>query len=613
MSKPGVVRRVLRAFWNGITRLRLALSNLLFLLVLALLYFVYVGRSPLPFPERAALLVNPVGTVVDQKSYVDPLQALLGRPSPLNNEVLLRDIIDAIELAAGDPGINALVLELDDLLSLGTSKTQEVAVAVEAFRASGKPVIALGDYYTQGQYLLASHADTVIVHPLGGVALEGFASYRQHFREALEKLSVSMHVFHAGEFKSAAEPLVRDDMSEGEKAITSRWLNEVWRQYTGTVEAQRELAAGTVDDFVNRYDEHLAAHAGNLAEASLAQGLVDEIMTRAAANDYLVELVGASDSEGRYEAVTFAQYAARKRPHQKPGDGTVAVVTAEGNILDGDHPPGSIGGDSLARQLRSLREREDVKAVVLRVNSGGGSAFASEIIRQAILDLQAEGMPLVVSMGAVAGSGGYYIAAGADEVIATPATITGSIGVFAAFPTFERLLDRFGVHSDGVATTELAGGARLDRPLSPVVERAVQLTVQRIYDDFIALVADGREMDPAAVDAVAQGRVWSAADAVEQGLVDRLGTLDDAVVSAAGLAGLTQYRVEFVEPALSPREMLMRQFTDRAHAWGLFGRGHAAAAPLARLVEPLLSSLDALDLRGDPAQTYLLCLPCVAP
>src|SRR5210317_1671723 len=350
MSKPSLLRRVFSAIWNGITRVRLALSNILFLLMLLFIYVVYFGGAPEALPERAALLLNPVGTIVDQKSPVMPLQIFAGEASPEDNEVLLRDVIEAIEYARDDPAVNSLVMELDNLGYVGISKTQEIATAMESFKAAGKPVVAVGDYFTQDQFLLASYADSIIINPFGGVGLEGFASYRNYFRETLEKLSVNMHVFHAGEFKSVAEPFLRDDMSPGEKQITGRWLEVLWGQYAATVEAQRELPPGSVNNYVNNYADLLRQQGGDTAAMALEAGLVDELFDRDEANDYLAELVGATNEDGLYEAVFFESYVRRKRPSQLTaveGD-RVAVITAEGNIMPGDEPPGAIGGDSLA-------------------------------------------------------------------------------------------------------------------------------------------------------------------------------------------------------------------------------------------------------------------------
>ena len=611
MSKPSRLRRILAAIWNGITWLRLALSNILFLLLLAVIYFVYMGGGEEPPPERAALLLNMMGTVVDQRSQVEPIAALLVEPSPAEHEVVLRDVIDAIDYASDDPAVSALVMELDELVYAGLSRVQEIAVALERFKDSGKPVVAVGDFYTQDQYLLASYADTVIVNPYGGVALEGFSSYRNYFRDALEKLSINMHVFKAGEHKSVAEPFLRDDMSAPEKAITERWLQVLWGQYAAAVEAQRDLAPGTINDYVNEYADRLAAAGGDSAALAQQAGLVDEVYNRDQSNDYLVATVGASDAEGRYEAMPFERYVRRQRPSALlPVEGErVAVITAQGDILPGEQPPGAIGGESLAAQLQATAEADGVAAIVLRVNSGGGSVFASEVIRQQVLATRAQGIPVVVSMGAVAASGGYYIAAEADEIWATPATITGSIGVFAAIPTFENLLQRLGVYTDGVGTTELAGSLRLDRPLNPQLAQALTSGVAFSYRNFVELVAAGRGMAVEQVDKVAQGRIWSAPDALDRGLLDGLGSLQDAIAAAAALADLDSYEVEYVAPQLTPRELFLQQLAERTGALGI-PVANRVGSVLAGWLAPAVDAAAELASLRDPRHLYARCLEC---
>ncbi len=613
MSKPSLLRRVFSAIWNGITRVRLALSNILFLLFIAVVYFVYLGGGEESPPEKAALLLNLAGTVVDQKSQVEPLQALLGEPAPEDREMLLRDVIDAINYAKDDPAINSLVMELDNLRYVGISKTQEIAEAMEAFKETGKPVVAVGDFFTQDQFLLASYADSIILNSYGGVGLEGYSSYRNYYRETLEKMSVNVHVFHAGEFKSIAEPFLRDDMSPGEKLVTERWLQVLWGQYAATVEAQRELPPGSVNDYVNNFAELLAQQGGNAAALALEAGLVDDLLNRSEANDYLVELVGASNEDGLYEARLFERYVRHQRPSQLTGmEGErVAVITAVGNIVTGDQPPGTIGGDSLANLIAATAEQEGVRALVLRVNSGGGSVFASEVIRQELLRTQALGIPVVISMGAVAASGGYYIAAEADEIWATPGTITGSIGVFAAVPTFERLLERIGVYTDGVGTTDLAGSLRLDRPLNPQVAAIIRSGVDFSYANFRHLVQEGRDMTPEEVDALAEGRVWSAPDALENGLLDGIGSLADAIDAAAARAGLEDYKVDYVALPLSPREMILQSLADRVGSLRIWSASGLSAS-LAPLLAPVADAAAELASLKDPRHLYARCLPCGA-
>jgi len=614
MAKSSWPRRLFSAVWSGITRIRLALSNILFLLVIAFLLFVLLGDSREPHPEKAALLLNLAGTVVDEKAPVDPLQALLVEPAPEDHEVLLRDVIDAIEFARDDSAVNSLVMELNELGHVGISKTQEIAAALESFKATGKPVVAVADFFTQDQFLLASYADTIIVNPLGGVGIEGLASYRSYFRQTLEKLSLSMHVFHAGEFKSIAEPFLRDDMSPGEKLVTGRWLEVLWGQYAATVEAQRELAPGSVNTYVNNFAKSLEEQGGDTAALALKAGLVDKVLDRDQANEYLVELVGASNEDGLFEAVMFEPYVRRMRPNELiPLEGDrVAVITAQGNIMPGEQPPGSIGGDSLAQLIRTAAEQDGVGAIVLRVNSGGGSVFASEVIRQALLRARASGIPVVISMGAVAASGGYYFAAQADEIWATPGTLTGSIGVFAAIPTFERLLERAGVYTDGVGTTELAGSLRLDRPLNPQVAASIRSGVDFTYRNFVQLVADGRDLTTEQVDKLAQGRVWSAPDALEHGMLDGLGSLSDAIDAAAARAGLEEYQVEYVGQPLSPRDLFLQQLADRAGSLRIRGAPAALPASLQALLGPVADAVEELASLKDPRNLYMRCVACGA-
>ena len=525
--------------------------------------------------------------------------------------MLLRDVIEAIELAQTDDSINSLVMQLDYLRYVGISRGQEIMAALEDFRASGKPIVAVADVFTQDQYQLASFADELIAHPMGGVALEGFSVYHNYYAEALEKLSVSMHVFRAGQHKSAVEPLLRTDMSEGEKAVAMDWLDDLWGNYAATVESNRELPAGTVDDYVTGFSARMTSGQGDAAKVALESGLVDQLLTRSQANDYLAELVGARNEDGVFEAVPFEKYLSRKRPVRMPLDAQprVAVITAQGNMLPGEQPPGTIGGDSLARLIRTTAARDGVEAIVLRVNTPGGSMFASEIIRQQLLEIRAEGMPVVVSMGAIAASGGYYIAAAADEIFATANTITGSIGVFAAFPTVENLLQRGGIYTDGVGTTPLAGSLRIDRPLNPQLGASLDAGVAHAYQVFLQIVADGRSMEVDEVAQAAEGRVWSATDALELGLVDQLGNLDAAIEAAAARAELASYEVEYVEQPATFSELFFQQLAERTGGLGLLPRSDRVAALLS-LAQPLLDTADLLTSLQDPRHMYLRCVAC---
>ncbi|MEP5766440.1 MAG: signal peptide peptidase SppA [Halieaceae bacterium] len=615
-ENPGILRRLFGAAWRGLTRIRLVVSNLLFLLVVVVLIALLTGGPGTPLPDKAALLLNPVGTVVEQKSLVDPLAMLLNEPMPEEREVLLADMIDAILWAKDDPAITSLVLELDQLSAIGISKTGELAEAIAEFRDSGKPVVAWGDSFTQTQYLLAAQADTVTIHPMGNVLLEGFANYQWYFAEALEKLSVNVHVFKAGEHKSIAEPLLRNDMSAGEKAVSQRWLDALWAQYTEQVEQRRQLPAGAVNAYVNNFAETVAGNNGDLAVSAEQAGLVDKVLGRSAANAWLASVVGATDEYGDYQAVGFEHYVTHARPPLAnfTGKPQVATIAARGMIQDGDQPAGSIGGDSLALLLHDAIDDPGIAAIVLRIDSGGGSAFASEIVRQKVLEARQRGKPVVVSMGSVAASGGYWIAAAANEIWATPATLTGSIGVFGAIPTFEGLLQRAGVHTDGVATTDVAGAFRTDRALQPAVSATFQAAIDSTYERFVGLVSEGREMPREDVYKLATGSVFAGTDALELGLVDQLGSRRAAVKAAAKLAGLQpdEYISITYEDAPDPGQLLLQQLMGSARAT-LGSPGSGWPQSLTAWQARLQAGLQILQSLDDPNSVYAHCMVCLAP
>ena len=616
IERPGPIRHVLGTLWTGVTKVRVAMSNIIFLLLITLVVLAFRDSAPPPLPQKAALLLNPAGTVVVQKSHTEPLAQLFSEQSPQEAETLLSDMIDAILMAKDDPRISALVMELDSLLAIGVSKTDEVAEAIAEFRSSGKPVVAWNDALSQNQYLLASQADEIIIHPMGSVLLEGFANYQWYFADALEKLELNIHIFKAGQFKSLAEPFTRNDMSAGERAISLRWLNGAWDHYTAAIEARRGLEAGTVNNYVNRFADSVAANGGDLAETARGMGLVDQVMSRAQANEYISGVVGAADEDGAYQAVQFEEYLARQRPPvpNLGGNPQVAVIAARGDIRGGDQPAGVIGGDSLGLLIRQAAEDPNVAAIVLRVDSPGGGTFASEIVRRKMIEARRTGKPLVVSMSSIATSGGYWIASAADEIWAMPTTLTGSIGVFLAVPTYESLLDRAGISSDGVGTTDLAGAFRGDRPLMPEVSATYQAAVDHYHGLFIDVIADGRELPRERASALADGSVFLGQRASELGLVDHLGGRRAAIASAARLAGLAEggYTVVSYEKPLTPREEFLRQLAGNMSRT-VGSLEPAWATTFKQWSAPLLRSLSVLNNLDDPSRVYAHCLVCAAP
>ncbi len=596
----------LRRLWSGLDSLRRFTVNLIFLLLLIIVLAALFGDDDFVFPDGAALVLQPSGRVVDQLTFVDPLTQV--RQGGALDETLLRDLIEAVDRGAQDERISLLLLALDDLQHIGMSKSHELAAALERFRASGKPILAYAQSYSQDRYLLASLADEVWVSDLGGVALEGFAVYRNYFRSALDKLKINMHVFRVGEYKSAVEPLLRDDMSEEAREANRVWLEQLWQQYSRRVAARRPVQESQIVNYSEEFDRLLQDYDGDGAELALAMGLVDRVASRRELRQQLITAVGENDEGTSFKQIHHRQYLDRTDRQVKSPQGTVAVLPAVGVILDGEQPPGTVGGDTLARMIGETLRDDDIKAVVLRVDSGGGSVFASERIRQELRALSEAGKSVVVSMGSVAASGGYWIAAEADEIWALPSTLTGSIGIFGALPGLEDALLELGIHTDGVSTGPFAGGVRLDKPLSDKQYRVMQAGVDYGYERFLRVVAQGRNMLPAQVEPLARGRVWTGRDAQQLGLVDKLGGLEQAVAAAAGMQGMERYRVEWVTEPLPPGMQLLQELSRRVSS--ALPQQSSLAAWLQRISQQLSTLPAPLRSLNDPQGLYALCLSC---
>jgi len=561
-QQPGVIRRFFRAIWNALNFTRRLVLNLVFLVILLALAGSFFSSRPLVAP-RSALVLDPAGSIVEQYS-TDPVQrALANLAGDETQEVQLRDLLRAIDQAARDARIDRIVLIPDDIAGLGLATARELGAALDRFKATGKEVVAVSGGMGQNQYLLAAHANRILLDPEGAVLLEGLANYRSYFKDALDKLGVQVHLIRVGAFKSAAEPFVQNEASAAAKEADAYWMGGIWDEYLAEVAALRKLDAAAIADDIARYDERVAAVGGDLAKLALEQRLVDQLATRAEAREQLRAL-GAPDGKEGFRQVSYRQYLATLSPAALPGVGPeVAVVVAEGEIVPGERPPGTIGGRSTAQLVRAAREDDGVRAIVLRVNSPGGDAYSSELIRRELAQAREAGKPVVVSMGDVAASGGYWISLAADEIWAEPNTITGSIGIYGLVLTVPETLAKLGIHTDGVGTTPLAGTLDIRRPLSSQLESIITSVIRRGYGEFIGKVAQARGKTPEAVDAIAQGRVWSGAQAKERGLVDRLGGLHDAIASAAARAKLGQdYQVRYVEREMSTWERLALSFSN---------------------------------------------------
>ena len=562
--RPNPVARFFVGLWDVMNFTRRLILNLLFfgLLLLVLIVFLAAvgkGSGVAPVHERTTLVIAPEGRLVEQYT-TDPLTRAVARAlgDTSAEEVQLRDLLRAIEAARDDKNIERVLLNLDKLQPAGMASTREVAQALGGLRASGKQVVAFGEGITQAQYLLAAQADEIYLDPMGGLMLEGLARYRQYFRTALQdKLGVDMHLFRVGEFKSAAEPYILDAASPEAKEADLYWMNDLWQRYLADIGAARKLDPAQLAAQIDALPEGIEAAGGDIARHALEMKLVDGLKTREELDQLLTERgLADEDDEHGFRSVSLGGYLAHLDGRRLPIDKRpqVAVVVAEGEITGGEQPAGSIGGVSTAALLRQVRDDEHVQAVVLRVDSPGGEVFASEQIRREVEQLKAAGKPVVVSMGDLAASGGYWISMNADRIYADPSTITGSIGIFGMFPNFTRTLDKIGVHTDGVSTTRIAGAFDVTRPLDPQVGRVVQAVIDKGYADFTGKVADARGKSVEQVDEVARGRVWSGAQAKERGLVDEMGNLGQAITDAAGRAELEQdkYQVVYVDKPATP-------------------------------------------------------------
>lgn len=582
--------------------------NILFFGLISLLIFSFFSKDDLTISPNTILKLTISGNIVEEKKSISSLEKLFdssgGKKS--NPETLLQDIIDTINSAAADENISVLQLDLKYLQHGGLNQLQAIGKAIEQFRQTDKIVVAAEDFFTQTQYYLASYADNIIINPMGVVDIHGFGVYRLYFKQALEKLQVNYNIFKVGTYKTALEPFMRNDMSDEDKQQSEAWLSALWKLYKDDVNRQRNLDKNSIEKYTTEIAAQLQLTDGNSAKLALKLGLVDQVLNRQQLTSYLKTVSGKQTGKTQ-NYISSYDYSSRVN-HSYDDDTSipnkVGIIIAEGNIVPGKQPPGLIGGDSLGELIRRARKDKQVKAVVLRINSGGGSAFASEIIRQELLALQKSGKPLVVSMGSVAASGGYWIAANADEIWASPATITGSIGIFGAIPTFEKTLASFGIYRDGIGTTPLAAGLDLTQPLPEQLQSAIQQTVEHGYDQFINIVAEGRGIDKTEVEKLAQGRVYDGINAKSIGLVDKLGTLEEAIAAAAELASLEDFQPKHIHQPVTVKEQLFQYLTTQFIKSSIMNKPTITNPVLVQLKESIYSQLEIFFQLKDPQGIY---------
>lgn len=603
---------IFKGIWKLITFTRVALANLFFLIAIGIIFFIYSSaETPLPVVSKpSALVLNISGPIVEQTTYINPMDSftgsLFGRDLPKENTLF--NIVETIRHAKTDPQITGIVLALRDMPETNLTKLRYIAKALNEFKASGKPIYAVGDMYNQSQYYLASYADKVYLAPDGAVLIKGYSAYSMYYKTLLEKIDVNTHVFRVGTYKSAIEPFIRDDMSDEAKESASRWLTQLWGAYVDDVASNREISPETLNPTMDDFLTLLKSTGGDLAALAQKSGLVDELATRQQVRAELIDVFG-SNGEDSYNYVDFYQYRTTIIPDFNLNNDDVAIIVASGAIMDGIQSPGKVGGDSTASLLRQARNDDKVKAVVLRVDSPGGSAFASEVIRNELDALKAAGKPVVVSMSSLAASGGYWISMDADVIVAQPTTLTGSIGIFSVITTFEKGLNKLGVYSDGVGTSPFSG-IGLTTGLSQGASDAFQMGIEHGYQRFISLVSQSRDIGMDKIDQIAEGRVWTGQDALKLGLVDKMGDFDDAIAIAAELAQLDSYNLYWVEEPLPPAQQFIQEFMNQVHmTLGLDATTWVPTA-LQPVASQLVQDASLLDSFNDPKGQYAFCLPC---
>lgn len=609
---------LIKSFWKFIQKLQSFVGTFLFLVILLIISSLII--SGLFFDSsndeqkrsNSALVLNLKGVIVEQEAIsADPYQQLLA--GQVNANTRLRDVTKAIELAAEDENINSIILNFKDFGGAYPSKLHYIGSKLNEFKQSGKKVYAYGNLYDQSSYLIASFADEIYMHPQGAALLYGYGSFQTYYLGFLEKVKAEVQLFRVGKYKSAMEPFIRRNMSDEAREANLELYGGLWQHYIADVASQREISPESIIQGIENSDKTLIELDGDLGQLAMKSALVDGLKTREEWVKYMQNIVGKGPEAEGINQIGFRQYLANKIniADLEPGKNVVAIVYATGNIMDGEMPQGTVGGETLSRQLREARLDDSVKAVVLRIDSPGGSAFASELIRQEVLLLKKAGKPIIASMASLAASGGYWIAANADQIWASPTTITGSIGIFGAIPNVEGTLAEIGITTDGVGTTSLLSPA-LMKPVPEKVSNIIQSNIENGYRRFLNIVAEGRNMTVEQVDEVAQGRVWTGEKALELGLVDHMGNIDQAIKAAADMAELSDYKVVHWEDKV-PFEMQVIAKLLNQDGTIKEAAKTALNSPEQKLLQKFREKMALFNLMNDPGHAYVLCMSCLSP
>ena len=589
---------------HRITQARTFAVNSIFVVIVFSILISIFGGGPAPtIRDNSALLVHPMGVLVEQSVAPSNWQdALLQDPSTASIEI--GQMLHAIRIAATDDKIKMIVLRLDDLYGVSLAQAKRIVSALQEFQKSGKRIVSYASNFEQNQYYIASISDEIYMNPWGQMLFTGYGGNNLYLKEMLSKLDINMHIFRIGEFKSATEPFSRINMSDQARQASTSLYQGIWQELIDGIALHRQLTSAQVDDYAQNFDVLLARTSGDMARVALEANLVDELLTQDQVEARIAGVVGRHENE--INGIGLPSYLAIRGFEDEEYDANVpdiGVIVVQGAILESGQGLSDVASaEDLVGRIRQARFNEDIKALVLRVDSPGGSAYASEQIRHELELFQITGRPVVASFANVAASGGYWISATSDAIVAESTTITGSIGIFGVIPTFEDSLSRLGVYSDGVGTAPLSRGSDPFSGLNPQTKAIIQSSVEYGYGQFVDLVARGRGMDKAEVEKVAQGRVWQGSKALELGLVDALGDTDVALAKAAELAGLEQFNSVDLRRPLDPQSILIMGLMD---SFGL--TLSASTKPWLRGIQKQLTTL---ALFTDRRHTFALCLAC---
>lgn len=596
--------KVLKTCWRGLDFLRRLTLNLVFLLVLGAVIFAFFYEKPVSVPNNAVLLVTLSGQIVEEDDF-DGQGTFSSMVDGSDSFTRLRDVTRALSLAAEDKRIAAVHFRVQDLQKAGLASLREIGAAMDRVKAAGKKITVWSTGYSQIQYAVAAHANEVFVHPMGGVMLKGLSGTRLYWGSALKELGVTVHVYRAGDYKSAPEIFVRSEPSKESLAADRFWMKDIWWQYTANIESSRGLMPGAVDKVIATYPELLEKAQGDMSRVALDQSLIDSVHTADEVIDILRTRMGwKSATEEKLLDYRLYLEAAETVPSGK----RIAVVTIEGEIKDGGDGPGMTGERDAVRRIRAVRESPDYAALVVRIDSPGGSPVASELIRRELELVKKAGKPVVASFGDYAASGGYWVALGADTIVTDPMSITGSIGVFGMMPTFEKAISRLSLGTGGVATSPLADAMNPLKSVTPEYGKMMELSVARIYRDFISLVAKGRKMDEQKVAALAQGRVFTGRQAIDMGLADTLGGLDVALARAAEMANVPGAQAEFIERDGSGLSVMVMRLMRRAMVETGFAEAMRLTTPAVQVLEPVQRLRQTVS-GSMPLYAHCLCTP----